>query len=276
MDIAVAETGPGDEWQRVVARFETGDQADAATMSVTKTGPGVAFVDDLSLVGVVEGIEPRLPGFAPLPARPRAKPIPPRRSTVLPIPSCRTAPTVDGAVAQDEYPGAALDVWETPGRTRAAGPPCAAWVTHRDGTLYVAVTVPLKTRPALTARPQWTVSDGAEVCFSFPDPNAQHPTFILHGFPDGTCESSTEAGDPPQAARVLGQAVRYAANVSAEAWTAEWAVPLSAVDLEVSTGFELDFNVGVFRREAKQWIQWAGTHAQTWRVKQAGRIRLGD
>ena len=60
-----AVSAPGAEWQRLHARLRTGATAGKATVFVTKTGTGTAFIDDISLVGVVTGIEPKLPGFAP-------------------------------------------------------------------------------------------------------------------------------------------------------------------------------------------------------------------
>jgi len=198
----------------------------------------------------------------------------PRHTKPIEIQVCTTAPTVDGVAGQGEYPGKSFAVAESPGRTRAPGVPCQARGTHKDGSLFIAVTIPITKPVGVDSPPKWTKSDGAEVCFSYPDKNAHHPTFVLHGFPDGTCESSTEAGASRQAADDLHKAVRYAATVSTNAWTAEWAIPLKAADLDAPLGLELNFNLGVFRREAKQWIQWAGTKGQTWRVARAGRIRL--
>ena len=174
------------------------------------------------------------------------------------------------------FPGEAVPVAETPGRTRAEGPVCQAWLAHRDGTLFVRLQVPLEAPVEIEAEPAWTKSDGAEICFSYPDQNAQHPVFVLHGFPNGTSASSTEAGAPEAAAETLRKRVSYKATPTKDGWTAEWAIPLEAVDVSGNAGLELDFNLGVFRRQSRQWIQWAGTQGQTWRVKSAGRIRLAE
>ena len=275
---ARAESTGGAEWQRLVARLTTGAAAGKGVVFVSKTGPGAAFVDDISLVGIVKGIEPRLPGFAPLPAQGPPKSVPPRRkrSQALVIPGCTVAPVVDGVVSPGEYSGTSFEVAEAPGRTPAPGPPCLGRAAHRGGVLFVAVTVPVSKRVPVDPAPSWTRTDGAEVCFAYPDANARHPIFVLHGFPDGTCESSTEAGASQRAADQLYRGVGYAASVSDRSWTAEWAIPLKAADLETPVGLELSFNIGVFRQEDKQWIQWAGTKAQTWRVDRAGWIRLGE
>jgi len=274
VDIEAASASEVTEWQRVVARFTTPAQVSSATVQVEKTAPGTAFVDDVSLVGVQKGLEPRLPGFAPIPPKKAPKPVLPRHAKPLKAGQCTIAPTVDGVVGAGEYPGKPFPVAELPGRTRVPGKPCQAWATHRAGTVFIAILIPTNKPVAVDPLPKWTVSDGAEVCFSYPDKNAHHPTFVLHGFPNGACESSTEAGASSQAALDLQGAVRYAAAMTANGWSAEWAIPLAAADLEARLGLELQLNLGVFRRESREWIQWAGTKGQTWRVDRAGRIRL--
>ena len=39
-------------------------------------------------------------------------------------------------------------------------------------------------------------------------------------------------------------------------------------------GGVFDFIIGIYRKESTQWLQWAGTSAQTWLVKEAAQIRL--
>jgi hypothetical protein len=262
---ARAESQEGDEWQLLTARFTTGATVSDGLVSLTKTGSGTGFVDDIALVGVVEGMEPKLPGFAPVAPEPPKKPVLPRRTEALEVP--RTD-------KPGGYPGKPTPVIETPGRTRADGPACQAWLAHARGALLVKVTANLTKPLSVETQPQWTKSDGVEICFAYPDNNAQHPTFVLHGFPNGTCEGSTEAGAPQSAVDAVMKSVKYRATVGKNTWTAEWIIPLAAADIEAVPGLELDFNIGIFRRESKQWIQWAGTTSQTWRVQQAGRIRL--
>lgn len=264
---ARAEAKASDEWQMLNVRFTTGAASVPGTVVITKTGGGTAFVDDVGLVGVAAGLEPQLPGFAVLPPKEAPKPVLPRRTEPLLVPRM-TQPGV--------YPGQPVPVAETPGRTRAEGPVCQAWLAHRDGILHIKIEIPLGQPVQIEENPAWTKSDGAEVCFSYPDENAQHPVFVLHGFPNGSSASSPEAGAPPAAAETLGKRVTYTATRSEQGWTAEWAIPLEAADIPGIAGLELDFNLGIFRRPTRQWIQWAGTQSQTWRVKSAGRIRLAE
>ena len=208
----------------------------------------------------------KIPGFSPIPPKKPKPPMRPRRTKPLLVPR---------ATATRKYPGKPTEILDTPGRRRAPGPECQAWLSHTNGVLNVKIVVKLHKPLTAESAPKWTKADGAELCFSYPDKNAQHPTFVLHGFPSGTFESSTEAGAPAPLAENLRKKVHYSALVGEKTRTAEWAVPLSAVDIEAPDGLELDFNIGIFRRESKQWIQWAGTGSQTWLVERAGRIQLG-
>ncbi len=48
-------------WQYIRVRMTTGKEAGKATLSLTKTGPGNAWIDDISLVGLVPGMKPVKP-----------------------------------------------------------------------------------------------------------------------------------------------------------------------------------------------------------------------
>ena len=54
------ETG----WQYIRVRMTTGKEPGKAMLSLTKTGPGNAWIDDISLVGLVPGMKPVKPGPA--------------------------------------------------------------------------------------------------------------------------------------------------------------------------------------------------------------------
>ena len=53
------------KWQYLRVRFSAGAHTpDTAALSLTKTGGGTAYIDDVSLVGIVSGMEPVKPGLA--------------------------------------------------------------------------------------------------------------------------------------------------------------------------------------------------------------------
>jgi len=49
------------------------------------------------------------------------------------------------------------------------------------------------------------------------------------------------------------------ATYSQAGWTAEWVIPLSAVDMESVVGLVLNFNIGVYHGAEQQCLHWAGT-----------------
>jgi len=44
--------------------------------------------------------------------------------------------------------------------------------------------------------------------------------------------------------------------------------------LGVRADASVPFNLGVFRSEDRQWINWVGTHGPTWKLARAGRLKL--
>jgi hypothetical protein len=52
-------------WHLLTARFTTSDKPGSLVVFVTKSGAGTAFVDHVSMSGVIDGIEPVKPGYAP-------------------------------------------------------------------------------------------------------------------------------------------------------------------------------------------------------------------
>jgi hypothetical protein len=62
--LARAKAERPSRWRLLTARFTTSDKPRPATVFVTKSGGGTAFVDHVAVAGVVKGIEPVKPGFA--------------------------------------------------------------------------------------------------------------------------------------------------------------------------------------------------------------------
>jgi len=169
---------------------------------------------------------------------------------------------------------AALTLKETPDRTPAAGAPCQVRLAHFGDTLYVTLTAPVKDAGALKTGTVWGANDGAEVCFQDRSGKKAGPIFVLHGFAAGVLRSATDAGAPEAAARRLGAAVHFTARVEGNQWIGSWVIPLQAAGIQARPGARLGFNVGVFRSESDEWLEWAGTTSQTWRLDGAGMITL--
>jgi hypothetical protein len=209
----------------------------------------------------------------PAPALPPQVASPTRVLPPVTVPKAAQAPAIDGQVTPGEWPETFLTLQEDPGRVKIQGTPATARVMHDGTQLYVTVTVPLKKREALKLGTDWGKSDGAEVCFRAAGAKSA-PAFVLHGFANGHFHSDDQAGVTPQAARKLGQAVRYAAQVTDTHWTGEWAIPLAAAGLAYQPGLQVAFNVGIWRNETDEWIIWSGALGPTWQVENAGVLVL--
>jgi hypothetical protein len=200
-------------------------------------------------------------------------PPPPRVPPHAAAPRLAAPVTVDGTAAADEWPAPMLTLTQTPGGTPIAGAPCTFRLGHDGTSLYVALTVPIGAAAKIALGANWGESDGAEVCFRQALPAAPGPTFVVQGFPNGTCASVTTAGAPAESAARLGTAVRFAARTGEREWTAEWALPLAAAGIEFRPGLTLGFNLGLRRTATAEWIQWFGT-GSTWELDKAGVVTL--
>ena len=197
----------------------------------------------------------------------------PRYKTPVAVAKVEKAPVVDGALGAEEWPAAHRKLQEGSGRESQQSPACTASVAYDAKYLYVALTVPLRPTDKIEAGESWGGADGAEVCLqSLALRNA--PVYVIHGFTTGQHESVSDAGAKADLARQLGKATRYAARVSADRWTAEWAIPLAELGVAPAPGSRLRFNLGVRRMAANEWVMWAGTMAQTWVVENAGVLEL--
>ena len=201
---------------------------------------------------------------------PWPEPPPPPVAPQAVVPRLAVPPTVDGALAANEWPESGLTLNQTPGGTPIAGPPCILRLGHDDTCLYIALTVPVSAAAKIAAGTNWGESDGAEVCFRS---GPAGPTYVVQGFPNGTCVSVTTAGAPAESAAKLGGEVRFAARSGEREWTAEWAIPLAAVGIGLRPGLKLDFNLGLHRADTSEWIQWFGT-GSTWELDRAGAVTL--
>ena len=210
-------------------------------------------------------------------------PLPPaatelRVKTPVPVPAITAAPTIDGKLTEGEWPAAQFKLAETPGRTPIKSLPAAAAMCHDAAMLYVSLTVPLPAGGKLSLGEGWGQHDGAEVCLqALQGDKPAGPIYVVHGFASGKFESVSDAGATVKQAAALGDKTKYAAQAGADQWTAEWAVPLSALGSTTSPAgraLTFRFNLGLNRTSTSEWVAWAGTNAQNWVVANAGLIVL--
>ena len=202
-----------------------------------------------------------------------AREIEPRYKTPVAVEKTAKAPVIDGKLEAGEWPAAQMTLAEGSGREPLPSPPAKASVAHDGKYLYVAMTVPLRPTDKLTGGNSWGGDDGMEIdAQSLGSKNA--PVYVLHGFTNGQFESVNEAGAKADAAKKLAAGTKYAANVTADQWTGEWAIPLADLGVAGKAGTKLRFNLGLRRQAANEWVMWAGTMAQTWVLERAGMLEL--
>jgi hypothetical protein len=195
-----------------------------------------------------------------------------RQPPTLAVAAVPTPPVVDGKSAQGEWPGKPLTLAQTPAGVPLSAAPCAASVVRHGGDLYVRIVVPVRAPARLTKGHAWRTDDGAEVCIQGHRPDGKPAVWVVHGFASGAFELSDEAGVPAAVNAAMRPKVAFAASLTATGWQGEWRLPLDTLGIRADA--PVPFNLGVFRSEDRQWINWIGTHGPTWKLQSAGRLRL--
>ena len=195
-----------------------------------------------------------------------------------PFPAYRaTAPMVlDGVEGAGEWPtggdGKPVTIAQTPDRTSIPHtvPRSFARAAYDDEALCVLVTNQTRDAKTLTRGGKWGDDDGVEVCFRA---GSAGPIFVIHGFAGGKVEAVRDGGATAEQVRSLERGgLAMKSGISAGAWTAEFRIPLAAVGIVPKAGEKLQFNIGVRRMAESDWLAWAGTEAQNWRVDKAGEL----
>ena len=181
--------------------------------------------------------------------------------------------TIAVAPSGAKWPGEPVQLAQTPGSVPLSAPPCSAKVLRHGDNLHVRVVVPVKAVEGITRGSTWCTDDGAEVCIEGKTPDGKRAVWIIHGFACGTFELSDEAGIPAAANAAMRSKVSFTALITAAGWRGEWRLPLKA--LGVKTTGPVPFNLGVFRSEDRQWINWKGTNGPTWKLERAGCLTFG-
>lgn len=205
-------------------------------------------------------------------------PEPKRKTWAVSVGRAPQPPAVDGDIQPDEWPGDDYGLDRDRSRQRASGPPAYAELSYDDQYLYVGLTVVVRDTKELRKGSTWKEDDGAEVCIAGKTADGKPVTFVVRGYAGGSFQSVTDAGAPAQAAKHLGDGVRYAAKAwkmrSGGGWRGEWAIPLNAMGLKPTPGSKIAFNIGVFRSECEEWACWEGTLAENWRLDEAGTLQF--
>ena len=190
------------------------------------------------------------------------------------------APTLDGEVSLEKWPGKIQTLDRAPSRLSAGGAPVFAKFSYDEQFLYVAAIVTMFEPAKISRGTTWGKDDAVEICIAGATPDGKKATFVVRGYADGTVRSVTDAGSPGDAAARLGKGLRFAAKIvkgpsgKEKGWRGEWAIPFDALGLKPVSGVKVPFNMGAFCSEFGEWHCWEGTLAENWRLDQAGSLQL--
>ncbi len=259
------------DWVRLSVEFTSGSLDSGTMISVAKTsgGPGFVRVDNLGL--------PKKPAESPW-ERPAAELKMNARKAAIPEPSLvkrvSQPPLIDGALSPGEWTDAGLRIEQSTSRYLLDSPACTARVCHDGAALYVSVTVPLKDSAALRRGTNWGKYDGVELCFIDAKGAAATASYVVHGFADGASESLATGGVSADAAKKIGDVLRFAASVESGSWTGEWAIPFSDAEISPSPGMRIPFNICVYRSESNEWMLWVGSLGPAYNLENGGMLLL--
>ncbi len=200
----------------------------------------------------------------------------PQRS-VRPVARAFRAPTpvtVDGRIDKDEWPGdipaRRLQLVGLAGEKATAGTVRLLFDEHR---IYIAFALTIPPGPVPGSGAEWGRDDGVEVDLQPVVGNRLGQTVVLHGYPSGAVAAETP--DPlRKPAPEFARAVRYAARVASDGWTAEFSIPFAALGAGTGELRRIRFNVGarVNRAAGGPWFAWVRTGGANYRLDEAGDL----
>jgi len=156
-----------------------------------------------------------------------------------------------------------------------AEPHSRAWLSHDAEALYVGIYNRVNPEKPVSSTNIWGQDDAVEIAVRNPADGKNAPILILRGYPDGYFESSNEAAAPKDAVERAATGVEYAAAIPGRGrWIAEWRIPLHSIAFDLSRHTKLQFNISTRKAADGEWVEWQGTGACTWEVRNAGIIEF--
>lgn len=214
-------------------------------------------------------------GAMPLAATPSPRTWP---VAVLPIAFIRSAPTIDGDLAQGEWPEQLWGLDRDATRQSVPGAPVFMRLAYDTQCLYVALYAAMFDPAKIQLGATYGKDDGAEICIAGKTPDGKPATFVVRGYANGTVRSVADAGLSADAAAQFGKEIRFAAKVTragrGNGWRGEFALPWAALGLKPDPGMKTAFNAGVFASENGFWHCWEGTLSENWRLEKGSALQL--
>lgn len=167
-------------------------------------------------------------------------------------------------------------VWTASGG-KAARPSQAMFQTD-ETHLYLNFRNEIDPAQGVSGGHQWGRDDAVELALAEVAGGQLGPIIVLRGYADGTWESSSEAGAPPQVVRRAREGVKYAAKTSGPAmWCAEWSIPFASLGLDpAKRNPRLVFNLSVRKPAGDEWVTWRSKPGRTWEVRDSGFLWLAQ
>jgi len=203
----------------------------------------------------------------------------------------RNAPVnIDGKLQKSEWSGMdktrALFVGEhhITGERRD-GAESYAWLSYDDNYLYIGIENspdPVKPGvPAALSAPSPLNEIAIEGVLNqntvswWNDGLPTGPIYIFTGYSDGRLVINKKFNIPDAAVKQLEAEIEYKSEIidpKEYHWTAEWKIPLAALELEVNNINLLRFNIGTPKRGG--WYAWVATGSSIWRIDNAGFLKF--
>jgi hypothetical protein len=194
-----------------------------------------------------------------------------------------TPPTIDGSVADSEWPGwspeRALPLVSLAKNAPDLPPTTEGYALFDADALYLAVKMSTPGDTLVREGGTWGPdgTGGVEVDLASFARRKIGPAFVLHAYPSGKLESVADGGAKPAAAQAFGQAVTYAARIlDDQTWTCELRVPFSAFGIDRSDLNHLRFNLGLRRNGAQggPWFAAVNTHGPNYALADGALLQL--
>jgi hypothetical protein len=258
---------------------------------VFATLPGFQPIPFEKMGLVQNALRPKLPAdpwtyaapqpLPPLASRQAQAPNRPPRSGPAPVakvPRLQGPITVDGAIADGEWPVAdsagglvlAMHVNGNPAARQSR-----ARLAWDAATLYVALDNAIHPDTRLDGN-QWGANDAVEVSLRRQRQGpGQVPIHVLRGYGNGRLEYGITPNGAQEPATMDPGGTRFAARRTAsDRWLAEFAIPLRLLDVDPAASPRLAFSLAVRKTLDDLWLMWAPTHGHSYDVDNAGIAEL--
>jgi hypothetical protein len=186
------------------------------------------------------------------------------------------APSLDGILKSDEWPGAYQRLDRKPSRQMCSGAPVMVKLSNDNKFLYIGAMITMFDINNISKGDKWGKDDGVEISVGGFE-KGKPSTFIIRAYVDGTIQSVTDGGATTTAAMRVGKSVRYVSKIldrPGKGWSGEWAIPLDVMGLKPKPDMKASFNICAFVNEYDKWHCWEGTLGENWLVEQAGILQL--